>query len=167
MAKCDHCGRLILFGGKREDDLCFCNEKCYQKGILFVAAAQIPHDIIKKHIREVHQGKCLKCNGEGPIDIHTSHKVWSFLVITSSQSQPQLSCRTCGIKSQLNGIISSLLLGWWGAWGLLITPIQIARNIIGIVWGPNSSKPSRDLERFIKIKIAGNLTEKNQNNLKT
>ena len=32
MAKCDYCGSSIIFGGTKNGDLTFCNEKCEASG---------------------------------------------------------------------------------------------------------------------------------------
>ena len=99
MARCDYCGSTILLGGARSGDLRFCNAKCQQNGQMLVASRQIPQDVVEKHLWEIHQGACPVCQGRGPIDVHTSHKVWSALLLTSWSSQPQVSCRSCGVKA--------------------------------------------------------------------
>lgn len=33
MAKCGYCGTTILFGGKKDGDLRFCNDECHAKRI--------------------------------------------------------------------------------------------------------------------------------------
>ena len=49
---------------------------------------------------------------------------------------PQISCRRCGLKSQAAGAAFPLVLGWWGfPWGLVVTPVQIGRNIGGMTSG--------------------------------
>jgi hypothetical protein len=54
----------------------------------------------------------------------------------------------------------SLVLGWWGLpWGLLLTPVQIGRNLIGIARPPEASKPSAQLEKIIRMNIAANMAQ--------
>lgn len=155
MAKCDYCGSTILFGGRREGALRFCNDKCQQEGILLAASQQVPAAVVQQHLWSVHQGSCPKCGGSGPVDVHTSHRVWSALVVTSWSSRPQVSCRSCGTKSQLADTVFSLVLGWWGLpWGFLMTPIQVGRNIAGVVGGPNPSQPSPQLEKILRLSMA-------------
>jgi hypothetical protein len=46
-------------------------------------------------------------------------------------------------------------LGWWGfPWGLLLTPIQIGRNLYGIANPPDPSKPSAQFEKIVRMNIA-------------
>ncbi len=163
MATCAYCGSTILFGGKKDGDLRFCNDSCYQKGFLVAVSNQVPDHLVQQHMQEVHMGNCPKCNGRGPIDVHTSYRVWSMFLVTSWNSIPQISCRSCGIKSQLTGIAFSGLLGWWGIpWGIIITPVQIVRNIAGIISGPDPLKPSPRLENLVRLNLAGILVEQNR-----
>jgi len=156
MAKCDYCGSTIIFGGKRDANGRFCNQKCQGRGGLLALSRQIPESAIKEQVWKFHQGPCPKCSGAGPVDVHVSHKVWSALVLTQWSSTPQTSCRGCGMKSQLAGTFFSLVLGWWGfPWGLLLTPIQIGRNLFGIARPPEPSKPSAQLEKIVRMTIAG------------
>jgi hypothetical protein len=157
MAKCDYCGSSIIFGGKREGELRFCNDRCRSNGRILLLSRQVPDGVVRESAKKVHQGKCPKCQGPGPVDVHVTHRVWSALFLTSWRSIPQISCRSCGRKSQLGGAAFSLLLGWWGfPWGFIITPIQIGRNVFGMVTGPDPDQPSAQLEKAIRMNIVSN-----------
>jgi hypothetical protein len=160
MARCDYCGTNILFGGVKDEGLRFCNQTCHQHGYLLAIADQVPEDLMARHLNEAHQGNCPKCNGPGPIDVHTSHVVWSALVMTSWSSRPQVCCRKCGIKSKLGGTAISGVAGWWGfPWGVIITPIQVLRNLFGLFVSPDPEIPSKQLETIVKMNLAGNFLE--------
>lgn len=155
MAKCDNCGSTILFGGKRQGNLRFCNARCAGQGALLAISQQVPQNIVSESVLKVHQGPCPKCGGSGPVDVHVHHRVMSALVITSWRSTPQISCRSCGTKAQLIDTGVSLLLGWWGfPWGLIFTPVQIVRNITGMLRGPDPLQPSPQLEKSVRMSIA-------------
>jgi hypothetical protein len=164
MASCAYCDSWLLFGGKKEGDLRFCNDECRQKGIVLIVAGQIPEAIVQKHVREVHAGPCPSCKQrQGPIDVHTAHKIWSIVFMTSWVSRPQISCRSCGLKAQLLGTASSLLVGWWGIpWGLLMTPVQVGKNVVGMLKPPEPGKPSAQLARLIRINLASYVVEQEQ-----
>jgi DNA-directed RNA polymerase subunit RPC12/RpoP len=163
MAKCDYCGSTILFGGKRQGDLRFCNATCSGKGALLAIARQVPESIVNETVRQVHQGLCPKCGGTGPVDVHVHHQIWSALFFTSWKSQPQISCRSCGVKSQMGDAAFSLLLGWWGfPWGLVFTPVQIGRNVFGMLRGPDPLKASPQLERAIRMNLAAQALARQQ-----
>ncbi len=154
MARCDYCGTSILFGGVKDNDLRFCNKGCHQQHLIVLSSA-IPEDVVDNQVRQIHRGRCPKCQGSGPVDVHTSYRIYSALVYSSWSSIPILGCRSCGIKSQLGNSLFSLVLGWWGfPWGFLVTPVQIGRNIIGIVKGMDESKPSHKLVNLVKASIA-------------
>ena len=151
---------MILFGGKREGNLRFCNDQCYQSALLVRLAEKINPAVIQQQLGEVHQGKCPRCQGRGPVDVHKAHRVWSALVLTSWSSRPELSCRGCAVRRQLGAIVFSGALGWWGfPWGIIFTPVQVIRNIVEMAGGPNSSQPSPLLERAVRMHAAATLAE--------
>jgi len=146
---------MILFGGVADGDLRFCNAACQEKGHLARVAKRIPHRDVQVVLEKVHQGRCPQCNAKGPIDVHVKHTVWSAVYLTSWNSTPTVCCRSCGRKAQLGGLAFSALLGWWGfPWGLIMTPIQICRNMGGICGGPNPDEPSAELENIVRLGMA-------------
>lgn len=160
MAKCDACNSTIIFGGKRDANGRFCNQKCQARGALLSMAKQIPEATIREQVWQTHQGLCPKCGGTGPVDVYVTHSVWSAVFLTSWKSTPEISCRSCGRKSQWMGIASSAVLGWWGfPWGLILTPIQIARNLAAIGRTADASSPSPQLEKIVRMKLASQMTQ--------
>src|SRR5580704_3017285 len=113
MATCAACGSTILFGGKRDANGRFCNQKCQARGTILAVAKQIPDATIREQVWQVHQGPCPKCGGSGPVDVYVTHRVWSALLLTSWKSTQLVCCRSCGRKDQWAGVASSALLGWW------------------------------------------------------
>ena len=155
MAKCDYCGSTILLGGIRDGGMRFCNQKCHQNRVLMSLAQNVPVDILETKVNEVHQGPCPHCSGSGPVDVHTSYFIWSALILTSWSSRPRISCRSCGVKAKLGNGFASLVLGWWGfPWGIVLTPIQVGRNFVGIFQKPDPSRPSQLLHRLVCLSIA-------------
>jgi hypothetical protein len=50
-----------------------------------------------------------------------------------------------------------LFLGWWGfPWGLIMTPIQIGRNLYGMASPPDPSRPSAQFEKVLRMTMAAN-----------
>ena len=155
MASCASCGSTVIFGGKSAGERRFCSDACLQRGALLSALDQVPPELLAKQTQEVHQGTCPKCSGSGPVDVHTSHRVWSAVVMTSWSSRPQICCRSCGIKGKVGDAAFSLFLGWWGLpWGVIMTPIQVLRNLAGIISSPDPAKPSKQLETMVGLEIA-------------
>ena len=163
MAKCDYCGSSIIFGGRHEGDLRFCNEHCLERGVLLSVADQIPEDMLAEHVKKVHQGACPKCGGDGPIDVQTSHRVWSALIMTSWRSRPQICCGSCGFKAKLGDAFYSLVLGWWGfPWGFIMTPVQLVRNLAGLMSGPHPYEPSPQLRKLVALNLAAHVVQSSQ-----
>lgn len=112
MASCAYCNTRILFGGKRDGDRRYCNEKCLHQGLLSDAASQLSPADVQAHIFRVHKGNCPKCDGPGPVDVHTSYRVYSVVMMTSWSSRPLVACARCGTKQKIGDTVFSLFLGW-------------------------------------------------------
>ncbi len=155
MATCAACGSGILWGGKRDGDLRYCNDKCLQRGLLQTAANQIPAEVVQQQLRIFHRGPCPQCNGDGPVDVHTGYRIWSVLVLTSWKANPHIGCRSCGLQGQALDLLFSLVLGWWGIpWGLIMTPVQVVRTIIWMLKPPDPLTPSPELVRVVRNVLA-------------
>src|SRR4051812_17521519 len=130
MASCATCGTTILFGGVNAGGLKFCGKKCAAKNTLLTAAMAVPDDLVFSEALQVFEGKCPQCGGDGPIDLRYSHRIHSLVYISQWKSIGLISCAQCAKKKQLGSIAYCAGLGWWGfPWGIIGTPIQIARNI--------------------------------------
>ncbi|MCA9117857.1 MAG: hypothetical protein KDA79_22455 [Planctomycetaceae bacterium] len=163
MASCDYCGTTILFGGVKDEGLRFCKEKCREEGFYLKVAQQLPADVVQSQMREIHQGACPRCGGDGPVDVQTFHTIWSVLYFTSWNSRPEVCCRRCGVKIRIRSLFSCGLLGWWGfPWGVLGTPIQLTRNFVGLFSGPRPEHPSAELENIVRVDLAQQFVEARQ-----
>lgn len=153
MQKCAYCGSTIIMGGVRSGPERFCNNKCAANGHVLRLAAAAPAQLVDRQLNELFHSNCPKCHGNGPLDVYKAHRVWSALVLTRWTTSSQVCCRSCASKSQLGAIAFCLLLGWWGfPWGLILTPTQIIRNIVGM-FGRDSSAPSEDLRRLVLVNL--------------
>lgn len=162
MAKCGYCNSTVIIGGVKtqEKGERYCNDKCYKSAVLLAVSDQIPIETVREQIQVVHQGLCPKCKGRGPIDVHITYQIWSALLLTSWSNRPEISCRSCGRKKQLIGAVSSLFLGWWGfPWGLIMTPVQVTRNVIGMVKSQDELRPSPMLERMVRLGMASQMVK--------
>jgi hypothetical protein len=119
--------------------------------------------MLEKQTEEVFRGNCPKCNGLGPVDVHKVHQVWSALILTRWSSAQQVSCKSCATKSQLGGTLFSLALGWWGfPWGLVLTPVQVVRNIAEMCSGPDSAQPSQALRKLVLVNMGARMVQAGQ-----
>jgi hypothetical protein len=82
MAKCGYCGSTIIVGGVKQGEQRFCNQKCHQRGMLVAFSNRIDPAEVQTAITRVHQGLCPKCGGAGPIDVSTSYRIWSAILLT-------------------------------------------------------------------------------------
>ena len=165
MAQCGYCGTTILIGGVRDGNERYCNKRCHQNGYVLRAAKHVPEDVVERQTEEVFRGSCPKCRGPGPIDVHKIHRVWSALVLTHWSSAQRVCCRSCGIKGQLGSVLYCLVLGWWGfPWGLVLTPVQVTRNLIGMCGGRESSRPSPELRRLVQASLGAQIIQASRQN---
>jgi hypothetical protein len=47
----------------------FCGENCLRNGRRMIKATAIPHDVLERRLRQVHQGPCARCGRAGPLDV--------------------------------------------------------------------------------------------------
>lgn len=150
MSSCDHCGKFVLFGTRRGDRV-YCGGRCATFDPLVTLAREIPEAQVRELVQRWRNEPCPRCKGAGPVDLHTSHKVHSFLVMTQWSSARLVACVSCGRRQQFGHLAYSLLLGWWGLpWGLLVTPIQVVRNLGGLVRPAGRERPSPAFERTVR-----------------
>jgi hypothetical protein len=163
VAKCSACGSTIVLGGVKDGGLLFCNTRCRDNSHLVAASAQLPDEFVVERAREIHSGPCPKCGGEGPVDVHISHNVFSMLIMTTRSSKPQICCQSCGRKAKIGALLSSAVFGWWGfPWGFIWTPIQITRNLNGLFSGPDPSRPSDDLVGMTRGRLSAQLVKEDR-----
>jgi|SRR5579863_2666675 len=154
MAKCGYCGSTIIMGGAYAGGQRYCNNRCANNAAVLAVAQHIPQEVFEQQVEQVYRGNCPRCGGAGPVDVHKIHQVWSVLVLTRWSSRLQVSCRSCATKSQLGGAAFSAVCGWWGIpWGLILTPVQITRNVMGMFGGPKGSQASDALRRLVLVNM--------------
>lgn len=160
MAKCGYCGTTILFGGvKAEDGTRYCKQECADGGVLVELSDRLPDDVVREAVRETFHGACPICGGEGPVDVANAYKVWSIVLMTSWGTDVHVCCRSCARKRQAGKAALSLVVGWWGfPWGLVMTPVQVGRNLIAL-FRPYPAEPSADLERIVRVALANQVVE--------
>ncbi len=158
MASCGFCKSMILFGGVSEGATRYCNQRCQTSAMLARAAGTIPPELLAQAVEDVYTGTCPSCGGHGPVDVHTSYFVWSALVMTGWKNTPAVTCRACARKRQMGAALGSAVVGWWGfPWGLVMTPVQVGRNIAAMTTGNGSTGPSPDLEKMVRMQIGARL----------
>jgi hypothetical protein len=155
MASCAACGSTLLFIKKRVGGLQFCNDKCVARGQVALRAQHIPESQALERAIQLQHAPCPACGGRRPVDVFTTHTVWSALIVTVWKSTPRVSCKRCAVTSQAYATIAAALVGWWGfPWGLIVTPIQILRNIAGMFQSAESGSPSKQLKHIARMDLA-------------
>jgi hypothetical protein len=156
LRRCAYCETRILFGGKRHGDVRFCNETCYQAGIRLFASHSLRDEAVTQRVWALFNGPCPQCGGPGPVDVHVSHRIVSAVLFSSWSNRPALTCRACARTARMRDAAVSLGLGWWALpWGVIMTPVQIARNVAGLLHRPLTDQPSAQLEKLVRLQLIG------------
>ena len=154
MAICSACGSTIVFGGRELSGMHFCNEGCAGRDQIADAARQVPVQEAQALADQIHGGWCPQCAGPGPVDVRSTYEIRSAKA-TRWGTLTQVSCRRCGVRHQSLAALDSAVLGWWGfPWGLLITPVQIARNLIALARPHDPKRPSPQLVLHSRMLLA-------------
>ena len=80
--------------------------------------------------------------------MYHGYTVWSAILIFCLDRKRWVCCRRCGYFITFGGIGFSLLLGWWSYAGLIVTPIQLCRNLMEL-GRPKSQFPSKRLREVV------------------
>ncbi|MBB3226805.1 hypothetical protein FHW69_001406 [Luteibacter sp. Sphag1AF] len=155
MSECSNCGKTMLFARHTIEGRRYCSGDCAQAHPILVVADRIPVHVLQQYVEKWRNGPCPRCKRvTGSVDVYSQHRVHSFLLMTQWSSRRAVSCRSCGRKSQLAGLAYSGLLGWWGVpWGLIVTPIQVTRNLFGALRG-EPMRPTLAFEAVVRRQLA-------------
>jgi hypothetical protein len=154
LGTCQTCGATILFGGVTRDGMKFCKEACAASSVVLNSTKNFTGKMITDRARAIFESECPVCRRPGPLEIYRSHRVISLLVVSFWQTTPRLSCRSCGKNAQLIDLTITSLFGWWGIpHGIIMTPIQIVRNVGGLCAAAPTA-PSKELEVFARQSMA-------------
>lgn len=151
MARCIRCRQFILAGGVREGADRFCNQHCYQRSLLERAHQLISDEELDERLLDVHGGRCSLCQGPGPVDFHATYMRWSILVVSYGTGEYLLACRRCARARQRRDLLTTSLVGWWSLHGLLLTPIDIIRQLRAMSDAPPPEIPSQLLEEHVRM----------------
>ncbi|AWV02071.1 hypothetical protein DM992_21640 [Burkholderia sp. JP2-270] len=155
MAECSHCGRTFLIGGRSIDRRRYCSPACAHAHPIVVEAERVPDAKVRQYVDDWRYGPCPICLREGhPVDVHASHRVVSLVFVTRWATRRHVCCRRCGRKKQAIALLASAALGWWGLpWGIVLTPIQLARNALGLA-ARDPEVATQQFEQLVRRKLA-------------
>jgi hypothetical protein len=146
--KCNCCGKTLYFFYTRDNDYTFCNSDCRD-----VAYRRLETYFCEEDVRDqtiaIHASACPHCHGQGALDVHYSFLILSCITFTYARATPHVCCRKCGRIAQVKTLLGSFFLGWWSVGGILVTPIYIIRNIIGLFRKADPYQPSHMLYSLI------------------
>jgi len=158
MSKCLNCGRHSIILSVEEAGERFCSERCCKAFPIMQWAGVRPEDVYRRAM-EIRNSACPCCGRSGPVDAHKSYRIWSAVVLSVWSTRSVVSCRRCGREEQLTAASLSLALGWWGLpLGLVLTPVQVIRNLLAMA-RPTPPSPSAELLAAARRDLAVRLSQ--------
>lgn len=155
MATCANCRTIVLFGGYKVAGNVYCKEECFHEAVINETAELLPVDAVEQATHDVYHGDCPQCGGEGPIDVHTSQRIWSAVVFARTSSSMRICCRRCAREQLMKDGLITLLLGWWCIPpGVICTPIYLVRTLLALARLGGSTGPSRELLEHVRANMA-------------
>lgn len=155
MASCGYCDATILFGGVKMRGKVYCNEHCREADVTNEITATIPESHLEQALAEFREAPCPVCGSRGPVDMHTSYRVLSFIVLTQHAEIPRVSCRSCAGNAKIKDGLITFLFGWWGVpFGIVLTPVFLCRNIYGFLFPVSELEPSPQFREHVRLWIA-------------
>lgn len=145
----------VLLGGQSIDGRRYCGPACAHAHPVVVEAERVPDAKVRQYVDDWRYGPCPICLREGrPVDVHASHRVVSLLFVTRWATRRHVCCRRCGRRKQALALLASATLGWWGLpWGIVLTPIQLARNLLGLA-ARDPEVATQQFEQLVRRKLA-------------
>ncbi|EAY70823.1 hypothetical protein BDAG_03630 [Burkholderia dolosa AU0158] len=155
VTECSHCGRTFLIGGRSIDGRRYCGPACAHAHPIVVEAERLPDATVRQYVDDCRYGPCPICRRDDrPVDVHASHRVVSLLFVTRWATRRHVCCRRCGRRKQALALLASAAFGWWGLpWGIVLTPIQLARNALGLA-ARDPDVATQQFEQLLRRKLA-------------
>ncbi|MCG8602801.1 MAG: YvaD family protein [Verrucomicrobiales bacterium] len=161
MKACSYCKNTIVLGGKKVGKRLYCGENCRHAAVDVLGLDAIPEDLVNDLASSIHKGSCPKCGGDGPVDIHESYRVASAFLFSFFNTKTEVCCRKCSFKNSFWDFIYTFTLGWWGfPIGVILTPILLLRNMIGMLQLPKEDEYSNALHEKACFDLANARLEK-------
>ncbi len=156
MAVCDYCSKRFGLFGVHDNGYSFCSANCRDRAWQLLKSLDgVSPQEIQSYIDRARGGPCTRCGGPGPVDLYQSYRVYSFVVLTRWSTHTHFVCRACARKEQMKSLGLSALFGWWGIpVGLILTPVQIVRNIAGMAGAGDQQR----LQNILKLNLARQIT---------
>lgn len=156
MIDCDFCNSPIPFSILQHSGENYCSSECLNNSqLLTPKPGTFTENEIQERIEYRHLGSCPLCGGVGPLDVQSTHTIWSLLIHSSFKTKTTISCRSCAVKMKIKSSLFSLFFGWWGIPdGIMKTPKFVLQDVVGLFQKIDPKEPSNALKRFAALELA-------------
>jgi hypothetical protein len=158
MATCDYCGATYRGWAIKDGPYRYCTGLCHSRGkALLSRLDQLPSSKLDEIIAREHAGPCPRCLQNRSVDVYESHRIRSFIVYSSWQTNSFVACRECAHQQQSEDLAFCFFAGWWSPPGILITPFFILFNIVAMFRRQDPSLASDRFRIMVRMNVARHL----------
>jgi hypothetical protein len=143
LTKCTTCKRRILGGGEQHYAWTFCSAECWNRFRQAVGARFSTPELIESAVNNLFLGNCPLCGNGTHLDIYWSTKVTGMLLMYTVQSNPILSCSSCGRRHRLTAAAHCLFAGGWSPRPAVINLFVLPTNLIAAAFIRQPAAPSQ------------------------
>lgn len=152
---CDACGKSLLFDRFEREGQKFCDVACFHASRCRRAAVDLSQDEIVARARDMKAGPCPVCGvRDARPDMRVAHYIASAVFFATTERRLRFSCRPCAKRENLFAIGYCLLLGWWSAKGVFLTPVWVFRNLRAMRSPMDGAEPSDALVETARLRLA-------------
>jgi hypothetical protein len=129
--------------------------RCFDEDCLAKLSEVYDDAFLSQYVDDIHKQRCSTCGNKGSVDLYVSHTVTAFLIHFSWSESPNVCCRRCGVRHIVEGIVWTLILGWWQIpFGIVAAPWQIFKGFKRLISLPDLRYPSPEFVKMQRLKLA-------------
>lgn len=114
------------------------------------ALKEVSDEDIVRYYEEKYHGECPVCKTKAFVDVRESSRCVSFFILWIVTSKKIIACDVCARKMHLEGILGTVLLGWWSLYGIFMTPFFIINGFVELF----KRAPKSGLSHKMRCQIA-------------
>ncbi|MBC3917698.1 hypothetical protein H8L32_09460 [Undibacterium sp. CY18W] len=160
--ECDYCGNSARYKPVLDEGQRFCSKKCLHHARISEAAVDLTEPMILLAAGKIRSGACPVCDKMNtPVEVRYAYTAMSFIVVSNQKTKTRLCCVQCGRKENIESMLVSFFIGWWGIpWGPIFTIAALFENLKAMFEMTAIEEPSDELLKAARYQLAVNALEK-------
>jgi hypothetical protein len=141
-----------MFGGLRHGERRYCSESCAT--MASVHSVELAPGEVEELAQRLAVGPCEQCGSLAAVDLHQSWRVISAVYVSFTSSPALVACGACARRAILRDLMITLVAGWWGLEGLIVTPVFVIRGVASWIRTHQLEPPSPELHDYARVTLA-------------